>query len=58
MTMKTVEISIPEGIEEYTVLSDNDALQVRNAMVVYPYIKNGMISHGKAAEILGMHKID
>ena len=29
----------------------------RNAMLVYPYIKSGVMSHGKAAEMLGLHKI-
>ena len=27
-------------------------------MLVYPYIKRGVMSHGKAAEMLGLHKID
>lgn len=27
-------------------------------MLVYPYIKNGVISHGKAVEMLRLHKID
>lgn len=27
-------------------------------MLVYPYIKSGVMSHGKAAEMLGLHKID
>ena len=30
----------------------------RNAMLVYPYIKSGVMSHGKAAEMLGLHKIE
>lgn len=30
----------------------------RNAMLLYPYIQDGTISHGKAAEILGIHKLD
>lgn len=29
---------------------------VRNAMVIYPYITDLSISHGKAAEILGIRK--
>lgn len=46
MTMTKVEI-VP-----YTVLEDKDAQITRNAMLVYPYIKSGVISHGKAAEML------
>lgn len=30
----------------------------RNAMLLYPFIQNLTISHGRAAEILGMHKLD
>lgn len=30
----------------------------RNAMIFYPFIQRGEISHGYAAEILGVHKID
>lgn len=31
---------------------------LRNAMILYPYIQRGVISHGKAAEILGIFKMD
>ena len=30
----------------------------RNAMLVYPYIKSGVMSHGKAAEMLGIPKME
>lgn len=30
----------------------------RNAMMLYPYVHDGIISHGRAAEILGIYKID
>ncbi len=58
MTMTKVEIDVPEEIVPFTVLEDKDAQITRNAMLVYPYIKNGVMSHGKAAEILGLYKID
>ena len=58
MTMTKVEIDVPEEIVPYTVLEDKEAQTTRNAMLVYPYIKNGVISHGKAAEMLGLHKLD
>ena len=29
----------------------------RNALILYPFIKNKTISHGKAAEILGISKL-
>lgn len=58
MTMTKVEIDVPVEIVPYTVLEDKDAQMIRNAMLVFPYIKNGVMSHGKAAEMLGLHKID
>ena len=58
MEMKKVEIDIPAGIVQYTVLTDKEEQLKRNAMIVYPYIQNGTISHGKAAEMLGIYKID
>lgn len=58
MTMTKVEIDVPVEIVPYIVLEDKEAQKTRNAMFVYPYIKNGVISHGKAAEMLGLHKID
>ena len=58
MTMTKVEIDIPEEIVPYTVLDNKEAQLTRNAMLVYPYIRSGVISHGKAAEMLGLHKID
>ncbi len=58
MAMTKAEIDVPEGIVPYTVPKDKDAQIIRNAMLVYPYIKNGVMSHGKAAEMLGFHKID
>lgn len=53
-----MEIDIPEAIVQYTVLYDNEALLKRNAMLVYPYIQDGSISHGKAAEMLGVGKME
>ena len=58
MVMTKVEFDVPEDIVPYTVPEDTEAQLVRNAMLVYPYIKNGVISHGKAAEMLGIFKID
>lgn len=58
MIMQRVEIDVPEEIVQFTVLPDPDAQIKRNAMLVYPYIQDGTISHGKAAEMLGMNKLD
>lgn len=38
-------------------LEDKEAQITRNAMLVYPYTKSGVMSHRKAAEMLGLHII-
>lgn len=58
MTMKRIEIDIPEEIVQFTVCPDPDSQTKRNAMLVYPYIQDGTISHGKAAQMLGIRKLD
>ena len=58
MTMADVSISVPQMMVEYIVSSDERLNLTRNAMILYPYIHNGTISHGKAAQILGIHKMD
>ena len=39
-------------------MEDETAELERNALLLYPLIKNMTISHGKAAEILGINKLD
>lgn len=56
MTMASIEIKVPERAKKY-VLSDTTE-KIRNAMLLYPCIANDTISHGKAAELLGMHKTE
>ncbi len=58
IVMAKIEIDVPEEIVPYMVLDDKETQTIRNAMLVYPYIKSGVMSHGKAAEILGLHKMD
>ena len=58
MVYTTVEIKVPKAMEQYIIKdSDEDTLR-RNALLLYPYILNKKISHGKAAEILGINKLD
>jgi hypothetical protein len=58
MEMARVEISVPKDIMQFVATSDIDIQVKRNALLLYPYIENHTISHGKAAELLGMHKFD
>ena len=42
----------------YLLYEDSEQEFRRNAMMLYPLIQNLTISHGRAAEILGVHKTD
>ena len=57
MTMQAVSIKIPDTIAEYTLVEDEHDALTRNAMILFPYIKKEVLSHGKAAGLLGIHKI-
>lgn len=58
MTLTDVKIRVPEDMTSYIIPSDSKAELVRNAMVLYPYINNMTISHGRAAEILGIREYE
>ena len=58
MTMTDVKIQVPDGMVSYVIANDEQSELMRNAMLLYPYIKNLTISHGKAAEILGIRKYE
>ena len=55
MNMITIQWEIPEEMKPY-IDSTNKLRQ--NAILLYPYILDKTISHGRAAEILGMSKLD
>ena len=58
--MKTmnIQISVPEDMKSYLENEDQEQVFERNAMLLYPFIHNLTISHGRAAEFLGVHKTD
>ncbi|MBD5399446.1 MAG: hypothetical protein HDR57_02265 [Treponema sp.] len=58
MTMQDVSIKVPDTMVEYTAVQNESEALMRNAMILYPYIQNETISHGKAAQILGINKLD
>ena len=58
ITMKAVSIKIPNTMVEYATAQDENEELIRNAMILFPYIQKEIISHGKAAQILGIHKLD
>ena len=58
MTSTTIEIKVPTGMSDYVEPRDEKTELIRNALILYPYIKDLTISHGRAAEILGIRKND
>ena len=55
MTMRKIEINIPEGMVSYISKTDEEAVLKQHAMILYPYIQDNTISYGKAAELLGAY---
>ncbi|MDE6362919.1 MAG: UPF0175 family protein [Lachnospiraceae bacterium] len=58
MESAKIEISVPKEMIVYMNSKDKKEELERNALILYPYIKNLTISHGRAAEILGIRKLD
>ena len=58
MEMAKIEISVPKDMVPLIKTSDISEAMKINAMMLYPRIKDLTISHGRAAEILGVNKID
>lgn len=58
MDMIIVPIAVPAAMQPYLNDTDHDRSFERNAMFLYPFIKDMTISHGRAAEILGVNKLD
>lgn len=61
--MKTVEVKIkvPEEIAHYvkSIREDDKELYfMRNAMLLYPFVRKSQMSRGRAAELLGVNKFD
>lgn len=55
---ESVTIKVPVGMSKYLVTVNPETKFTRNALLLYPYILNQTISHGRAAEILGIRKTE
>lgn len=55
---ESVTINVPVGMSKYLTSLNTEAEVMRNALLLYPYILNQTISHGRAAEILGIRKAE
>ncbi|MBR6028914.1 MAG: UPF0175 family protein [Clostridia bacterium] len=58
MDTTTVQLTVPKGLAPYLDETEQTRTRKMFAMMLYPYIEDMTISHGRAAEILGMNKID
>ena len=56
VTTESVTIKVPVGMSKYLKTANSETELIRNALLLYPYILNQTISHGGAAEILGIRK--
>lgn len=53
---ESVTIKVPVGMAKYLSSKNPETELIRNALLLYPYVFNQTISHGRAAEILGIKK--
>lgn len=58
MDFTNVNIKVPIGMTMYLTPQNKQAELERNALLLYPYINDKTISHGKAAVILGISKFE
>ena len=56
VTVESVTIKVPVSMSKYLATSNPETELLRNALLLYLYILNQTISHGHAAEILGINK--
>ena len=54
VTTESITIRVPAGMKKYLADTNTETELTRNALLLYPYIANQTISHGRAAEILGI----
>lgn len=61
MEYATIQVTVPKAMQAYfsdEYAQDSGDVLKRNALLLYPYVHNNVISHGRAAEILGIRKLD
>ncbi len=56
MEMVTVPVTVPKGLAPYMERGERGLSFEQSAMLLYPLIQGLVISHGRAAEILGVPK--
>lgn len=56
--MVSVTMEFPDEMITFVTKKNKEEQLTRNAMILYPYIQQDIISYGRAAEILGIFKMD
>lgn len=56
MLLKKITLEVPSEMVNYLEHYGKKNELQRNALLLYPFIKNNTISHGRAAEIIGISK--
>lgn len=56
MALTETMIKVPEQMVSYINPNTKQNELERNAMIMYPYVRSGIVSHGKAAQIIGIKK--
>lgn len=57
METTIMEFQVPKALTVFLKSQNSDSL-LRNALLIYPFIFDKTISHGRAAEMLGINKFD
>ncbi|MBQ2619449.1 MAG: hypothetical protein IJF88_08390 [Oscillospiraceae bacterium] len=58
MDMITIPVTIPRGMAPYLDWKEQDISLEQRALLLYPLIRRLVISHGRAAELLGIRKME
>jgi len=58
METSYIQIQVSSEMKQLFAVEDKEMELVQKALMLYPMIKNQTISHGRAAAMLGMNKLD
>ncbi len=56
--MAYVNMEMPEEMATFAMPPSKEGQLKRNTVILYPYVHDGIISYGGAAEMLGIFKMD
>ena len=58
MEMAKIEMDVPKEMLPFIEMENTDMKLKRSALLLHLYVNNQTISHCKAAELLGVNKLD